>query len=507
MLESGRTICGRYRIDECIGDGGTSTVYRGHDLLLDRTVAIKRLATPLLHEATQASFILNEARLTATLSHPGIVMLHDAVEDGDERYLIMEYVEGATLRDHLAPGPVHPAAAVELADQVGEALAYAHRRNIVHGDVKPENILLAADGRPRLLDFGVARLTPEAGPSASVTHGTAAYAAPEVLAGQTPSAASDVYSLGAVLHEMVTGLLPGETADPDAEEGSPDGGPLLLKIVPADLPATLEAVVDRATHPNPLCRYQSVQEFLHALHAYQRGALPAAAEKRGPGLPRPAFHWDAGTTQRAVLAAPLALGVVIGLVAIIAWGRQLTSSGRPMDMIAETGVTTGPFSVQLPPALLTPMETVIAGPEQPAPIVVDPSHGPTDDPFQFCAMVGTTDTPSDGDFGPVSYTGPAQPFPGVTWRCWNGLVLGCEGGPRAASCMKVSSSRTPSAPLVEYCRANPESEPPLSAMGPTTVFDWSCQRGRPLIVRQRISEQQIDGFGYRIGPWYTLSTP
>jgi hypothetical protein len=297
---------------------------------------------------------------------------------------------------------------------------------------------------------------------------------------------------------MLTGDLP--RGEPGA-----DAGPAPPETRLDAAPKTLRLIVARATDPEPLQRYRSVSDLLMDLRAYQRGEPASVDGTAGRRHPLWSLQWDANIVQRLVLAFPLVLGIAVVLLLAFAWDRLILGY-QSVTMLAGAEAQIGPPTVQLPPALLAPVETVTPHPE-PAPQPLDRSSAPTDDPVQFCAMVGTTEAPAEAEFGPVRYTGPAQPFPGLAWRCWNGLVLGCEGGPQAASCLKVNVSRTPATALVEFCRANPESEPPLSVAGWTTAYDWSCQRGRPLIARQRIADQQIDAFGYRIGPWYTVTAP
>jgi serine/threonine-protein kinase len=224
----------------------------------------------------------NEAQVTATLSHPGIVTLYDAVEDGDDRYLVMEFVDGVTLRQYLADGPLMPATAVALVIQIAEALAYAHGEDVVHGDVKPDNILLAADGRPRLFDFGVARFMTETDP-APIRPATPLYAAPEVRDGRPPTSLSDIYSLGLVLEEMLTGDLP--RGEPGA-----DAGPAPPETRLDAAPKTLRLIVARATDPEPLQRYRSVSDLLMDLRAYQRGE-PASVDGTAPSRWSWALPW------------------------------------------------------------------------------------------------------------------------------------------------------------------------------------------------------------------------
>ena len=206
-----RVLAGRYRLDEVIGRGGMSTVYRGTDLSLDRVVAVKVAMDPLLErDPVYASRFKREARAAAGISNSGIVTVYDAGADGPTRYIVMEYVEGrdlaAILRDER---PFDPPRAVRIAEQVAGTLAAAHAAGIVHRDIKPGNIMVTPEGQVKVLDFGIARTTDGLNltQTASVL-GTAPYMSPEQATGQPADARSDIYSLGCVLYEMLTGKPP-----------------------------------------------------------------------------------------------------------------------------------------------------------------------------------------------------------------------------------------------------------------------------------------------------------
>ena len=206
-----RVLAGRYRLDDVIGRGGMSTVYRGTDLSLGRVVAVKVAMDPLLErDPVYASRFKREARAAAGISNSGIVTVYDAGADGPTRYIVMEYVEGrdlaAILRDERR---LDPPRAVRIAEQVADTLAAAHAAGIVHRDIKPGNIMVTPDGQVKVLDFGIARTTDGVNltQTASVL-GTAPYMSPEQAMGQPADARSDIYSLGCVLYEMLTGKPP-----------------------------------------------------------------------------------------------------------------------------------------------------------------------------------------------------------------------------------------------------------------------------------------------------------
>jgi serine/threonine protein kinase/beta-lactam-binding protein with PASTA domain len=213
----GRLVDGRYEIVARVARGGMATVYRARDRRLDREVAVKIMHPHLADGVDGASFVSRfrrEARASARLSHPGVVSVFDQGVDGDTSYLTMEYVPGHNLRADLHRGPLTVGRALDVAGQVLAALAAAHRVGLVHRDVKPENVLISDDGPVKVADFGLARAVTEVTSTATGTIlGTVAYLAPEVITSGGCTPATDVYAVGVLLHEMLTGSLPypGET--------------------------------------------------------------------------------------------------------------------------------------------------------------------------------------------------------------------------------------------------------------------------------------------------------
>lgn len=197
------SMLGPYRIEGKIGEGGMGVVYEAIDTRLNRKVAIKMLRQPACGSETALARFHSEARASAALSHPNIIVLHDFGETDGAPWLVMELVDGDSLRVKLQTGPVEERAVLRYAGQLAAALEHAHSRGIVHRDIKPENILIAADGTLKIIDFGIAELGSRQG-SRSVM-GTPAYLAPELLRGEAPTAASDVYSYGAVVRELASG--------------------------------------------------------------------------------------------------------------------------------------------------------------------------------------------------------------------------------------------------------------------------------------------------------------
>lgn len=214
----GKLVDGRYRVVSRIARGGMATVYLATDRRLDRDVALKVMHPHLADGADGADFISRfrrEARAAARLTHPGLVAVYDQGLDGETSYLTMEFIDGTNLRHALVTeGALQVRRAFSIVESVLDALATAHRTNLVHRDIKPENVLIAEDGRVKVADFGLARAVTEVTSTATGTvFGTVAYLAPEIILTGTCDARTDVYAVGILLFEMLTGRQPhtGET--------------------------------------------------------------------------------------------------------------------------------------------------------------------------------------------------------------------------------------------------------------------------------------------------------
>lgn len=296
----GTTLAG-YRLDALIARGGMGVVYRATHLALDRPVALKVIARQLAGDEAFRERFLRESRLAARLDHPHVVPVYDAREEDDELIVAMRLIEGGDLRRRIeAEGPLPPAEAVELLGQVADALDAAHAAGIVHRDVKPHNILLEGD-RAFLTDFGLARALGDSGAlsSASVV-GTVEYMSPEQWRGGRVGPAADVYSLGCVLYESLTGVVPYARRVGDEEPQMPRG---------------LDRVIERAVAKDPGERYGSAGELIEAAREHQ-GATPARTLVLGDSADRP--------TRRAGRYPPSSTGKdrhvrwAVGVVVLIA---------------------------------------------------------------------------------------------------------------------------------------------------------------------------------------------
>ena len=264
----GRLLDGRYRVDERVARGGMATVYVGLDTRLDRPVAIKVMHVQYAEDADFVARFGREARSAARLNHPCVVSVYDQGEDAGFVFLVMEYVPGRTLRDLLNErGRLSAAESLELVEPVLAALSAAHTAGIVHRDVKPENVLLADDGRVKVADFGLARAF--SGPAGSATRtqgvilGTMAYLSPEQVEHGQADARSDVYAVGVMLYELLTGTLPfvGDSPINVAFRHVNEDVPPPSRLVPSIHPA-VDALVERATRRKPEERPQDAGRLL-----------------------------------------------------------------------------------------------------------------------------------------------------------------------------------------------------------------------------------------------------
>jgi beta-lactam-binding protein with PASTA domain len=259
----GATLAGRYHVISRIAGGGMGDVYRGHDFLLDRPVAVKVLQPALAGDSGVVDRFLQEARAAAKLVHPNVVGVYDwGAEDDRTYYMVMEYVAGTDLRDVLvARGSVEPAQAVEVMTQVCDALAAAHSEGLIHRDVKPENVLLSKAGRIKVADFGIAAIA-DADVTAPVdVLGTLRYLAPEQAKGRPASFASDIWAAGAVLSECLTGRPPLQGSGADLLRKRAEERPTPPSEIVPGIPSDLDAIVLRACALDPSDRYRDASDM------------------------------------------------------------------------------------------------------------------------------------------------------------------------------------------------------------------------------------------------------
>ncbi|MGH2724009.1 MAG: Stk1 family PASTA domain-containing Ser/Thr kinase [Actinomycetota bacterium] len=288
MTQQRRRVLGeRYEIAGLLGQGGMAKVFKGTDKVLGRTVAVKVLSPQFADDNNFVARFRREAQAAAALNHPNIVGVFDTGSHEDIHYIVMEYVEGKTLRDVLrTEGPLLPERAIEIADSVALALGPAHRAGMVHRDIKPGNIMITADGQVKVMDFGIARTTTgDTLTQTAAVLGTASYLSPEQAQGEPVDPRSDIYSLGCVLYEMLTGRPPfsGDSPVAIAYKHVRDD-PVPPSQLNPDIPHALETVVMKCLAKNAANRYQSAEELREDLERVQQG-LPTLATPLLPGDP------------------------------------------------------------------------------------------------------------------------------------------------------------------------------------------------------------------------------
>jgi eukaryotic-like serine/threonine-protein kinase len=345
-MRTGLILDDRYQLAEPIAAGGVGQVWRASDLLLDREVAVKLLRPEYADHPDTLERFRAEARHAGSLTHPCVARVYDYGNAGPAvpPYLVMEYVNGPSLADMLAVDPVHPVLALDVAAQAAAGLDAAHRIGLVHRDIKPGNILVGADGLVKITDFGIAHAAgsaPITGPG--LVMGTTQYMAPERIAGGQATPASDLYALGILIYECLTGLPPydGGTAEVMA-------GHLYLPMptLPAGVPPELRELITRLTAKDPSARLSDAAEVA-AIATRLRDALAADA---GLTVAAPAFA-AAGVTAASPVrtgrrrATTLAAGVTVLAGAGVAW---LLASGALRDSPAADHLTVSPPATTAP---------------------------------------------------------------------------------------------------------------------------------------------------------------
>jgi hypothetical protein len=281
-LSAGKRLA-EYELLRETGRGGMSTVYQARDLRLGRTVAVKVLAAPpALSSAQQSALIARlkrEARAIAHLSHPNIVAIHDVGEQEGHHFIVMEFLQGTTLRDRLARGALSVAEAADILDQVAEALDAVHAQGVVHRDIKPSNVMILPDGRVKLLDFGVARHCDDA----TITQvgsivGSPAYMSPEQVRGEEATVGSDMWALGVLLYEMLAGRPPyvGATIPSVLYQVTQEN-----PAPPPGIPLPVQSVVRRALEKNPARRYRSARELASDFRSRSTAPFTLPPARRG----------------------------------------------------------------------------------------------------------------------------------------------------------------------------------------------------------------------------------
>ena len=497
---------GPYKVLDKIGEGGMAVVYRAYQESLGRYAAIKVLRAELARDEEFVARFRREALAVAQLNHPNILHVYDAGVANGVYFMAMGFVDGGSLKDLIAQGPVEPAYAASIGAQLADALDYAHKQGIVHRDVKPSNVLMTRDGRPMLTDFGIAKALYE---SAALTRtgisiGTPEYMAPEQIQGQPVDGRTDIYALGIVLYEMVTGWAPFSTPTPVAtlykQVNEP---PPPLHQVNVNVPDWLEGVVGKALAKRPEGRYQQASEFAAALRSRGVSASPLAAAApavaavgpdttagrpaaKGAGLrqPGPAIAASAPTPTPAPIAKPataradhgatpvpvapvqeapkkrgkavpiLIAAIALLVVALAAGGAYLAFGGKGSDVagvitvVVVSGDTAGPApTTEVQPS---PMPVIIVASSTPAPAATS-TQAPAATNTQVPAATNTQ-APTATNTPAPSATNTPKPAP--------------TAKPTAAPTKKPATPKPPA------------SLPPPALVGPAEGFNCYNQRGQ-----------------------------
>jgi len=391
---------GKYEIQDCIGAGGMADVYKGYHPTLGRSVAIKVLK---LEQSADPAFVesfVNEARTAAQLSHPHIVTIYDVGEQDGIHYIVMEHVSGQNLQQLIrTQGRLPPKRACELFDQIADALNHAHSRGFVHCDVKPSNILLDADGQVKLTDFGIARAvaqTTEEGERKKLV-GSPRYMSPEHVQRKPLDHRSDIYALGVVLFEMLTGRVPFDEGDSSRiMYAHVSQRPPLPSSVNQWLPKEVDGVVLRALAKNPEVRYQNALQMAKDL---RRVLLPVVG-KAIPSRPEPSDELVPPPPARRLPfdLAQFKLWALLGLAAVVVLAAVAVLFKRPSGSGGRTTATSTPAAIVRAPSTSTP--TARVGETIFPTLTPTPPLGPTSTLVPATATPEHTPTPT----GPLRIT-------------------------------------------------------------------------------------------------------
>ena len=314
-MNEGMLLNNRYQLLERLGSGGMSDVFRARDLMLERSVAIKVLHEQYSNDAAFQQRFRQEARAAANLSHPNIVTVHDFGFDHGQLFIVMEHIPGKDLKTILRQrGRYSVEEAIPLMVQACAGIGYAHRAGLVHCDIKPHNMIVTQDGRLKVTDFGIARALSTIMPDerADVVWGSPQYFSPEQATGEAPSPASDVYSLGIVLYEVLTGALP--FTAPTSEELARmhlEAAPIAPSEYVPDLPSALEQIVLKVLSKEPAARYRTADQLGRVLLRFgtQRDVAPPPSlgltPEVGDSYQRPETRPTVVSSPPAVHATPV----------------------------------------------------------------------------------------------------------------------------------------------------------------------------------------------------------
>jgi tRNA A-37 threonylcarbamoyl transferase component Bud32 len=361
MADADITALGKYQISRTLGRGAMGVVYEGFDPIIARRVAVKTVRLDRVDESEGAEDLLRfkrEAQAAGRLTHPNIVGVYDYGETDTLAYIVMEFVEGDTLRAMLDRGErFTPDAAVTMMQSLLAGIAYSHDHGVIHRDIKPANVMITRDGRVKLADFGVARIESSSLTQAGTMIGTPSYMSPEQFMGQTIDARTDIYSAGVLLYQLLTGEKPFEGSVTSVMHKVLNTEPPMPSALSVSVPATLDAVVQRAMAKRPEDRFATARDFATALRAVDEADDADATKITAPA---PASHPAANNLAPPPPPAakpsrmPLLAGA-IGVVVIAAGIAAFTLTRQPAPKTATA------------PQQASPQQTAAMPPPKPAP--------------------------------------------------------------------------------------------------------------------------------------------
>src|SRR5260221_8500655 len=351
---------GRYRLISQQGSGGMAVIYKAQDLALGRTVAVKVLRPSLTGDPQFLTRFRQEARNVANLAHPNIVTLHDVGQDGNTYYMVMEFVDGKDLKKLIRDNaPFTVERALHIAIQICAGVGYAHRAGLVHADVKPQNVLVTPDDAVKVTDFGIAQALSVTQPQEkqSVVWGSPHYFAPEQASGEAPTPASDVYAIGIVLFEMLTGKLPYNGADQQelALAHIRDEVPHVMQFNPS-IPVHLDRIIYKVMSKEPANRYRTADQLGRILISYQKQGQDVTANVPPVMAPQAPQPQQQQPIPQAARPTPTNLG------------RPNVYSGNtppPQAPYIPQRSGTGPISVGKPPSPANANGKPVPGPNIP----------------------------------------------------------------------------------------------------------------------------------------------
>ncbi len=327
----GSVFNNRYRLNEKIGSGGMSEVFLADDLTLNRPVAVKVLHAEFARDPSYIQRFRYEAQAAANLNHPNIVSVYDWGNEGDVYYIVMEYVEGRELKELLREqGRLGPERAAEITAEIAAALQFAHRHNLVHRDIKPHNVIITPTGQVKVMDFGIARAATGTGMTQTgVVMGTAQYLSPEQAQGLSVDGRSDIYSLGIVLYEMLSGRVPFDDENPlTVAYRQVRDDPIPLSVLEPSTPGTIESIDMKALAKNPANRYQTAQElkadllrFLEGIPVTATPVMPVAGASPEPAasaMPTTALPVSAQPSEDEARKTPTWVWVLVSILGVLA---------------------------------------------------------------------------------------------------------------------------------------------------------------------------------------------